>query len=97
MKLTDTQRKALRHLDGCVGNVATLSQFRKPTVDALATMGLVERFIPEATTYAAAARGRVPYYRLTAEGRKAVGRRKWDSVETRNPLPNEETEDEGDE
>jgi hypothetical protein len=49
-----------------------VGQIWNPTAVALARLGLIEMFVPDAETYAMAARGRVRYYRLTKAGKVAV-------------------------
>jgi hypothetical protein len=48
-----------------------LGTWNKRTVRALQRRGLIESFVPDATTLAMAERGRVHYYRLTAAGKAA--------------------------
>jgi hypothetical protein len=42
------------------------------TASSLMADGLIEMFVPDATTFSMAARGRVRYYRLTAAGEEAI-------------------------
>jgi hypothetical protein len=49
-----------------------LESFQIRTRRRLARCGLIEAFVPEATTLAMAERGRVRYYRLTEAGRAAA-------------------------
>jgi hypothetical protein len=54
-----------------LGQISTIMIHRR-TGGALVRLGFAEMFVPEANTYAMAARGRVRYYRLTTAGREAI-------------------------
>jgi hypothetical protein len=70
-RYSDTQLRALREI-GVLGR-SRLGQYKSSTKKRLCSRGLIEVFVPEATTLAMAERGRVRYYRLTAAGVEAVG------------------------
>jgi hypothetical protein len=53
------------------GEVAA-SSLNTRTARHLVSLGFAESFVPEATAYAMAARGRVRYYRLTKAGTEAI-------------------------
>jgi hypothetical protein len=50
----------------------SILQLHARTGSALVTKGFAEYFVPDATNYAMAARGRVRYYRLTKAGVEAI-------------------------
>jgi DNA-binding PadR family transcriptional regulator len=68
-KLSLTQYRLLTHLRDF--GKSTLLATRPTTVATLLRRGLIEGFVPEATTFTEAVRGRVRYYRLTDKGRRA--------------------------
>jgi hypothetical protein len=70
VKVTESQFKILSRIQE-KGRVAENTVNRR-TSSSLITLGFVEPFIPDATNYAMAARGRVRYYRLTLAGVAAV-------------------------
>ena len=51
---------------------AAVGSLNPATARSLHSLGLIEMFVPDATTYAMAARGRVRYYRLSAAGVEAI-------------------------
>jgi hypothetical protein len=65
--LTEAQNRAM-----CIlrNGPSALSRVHPATIKALATAGLIERYTPEARTFAEAKRGRVPGFRLTEQGQR---------------------------
>lgn len=70
IRITESQFRVLSWLQKQGKAANTTVNFR--TASSLMGMGLVEVFVPEATNYAMASRGRVRYYRLTAAGEEAI-------------------------
>jgi hypothetical protein len=70
IKVGEAQFKALVKIEEA-GQVSTKSIHAR-TGSSLVSLGFAEMFVPEARTYAMAARGRVRYYRLTTAGKEAV-------------------------
>jgi hypothetical protein len=68
--LTEAQNRAVSVLRN---GPSTLSAFHPATIKALIASGLIERYTPEARTFAEAKRGRVPGFRLTEKGRDTGG------------------------
>lgn len=66
---SDTQLEAIREV-ARLGR-SRLGMFKSSTIRRLVACGMVEAFVPEATTLAMAERGRVRYYRPTAAGKEA--------------------------
>lgn len=55
-----------------VGSNGAGGGIHQRTAKSLVSLGLIETFVPDAETYAMAARGRARYYRLTKVGTEAV-------------------------
>lgn len=66
LKLLEKERIIAGNLDGRGGGI------QRRTAKALISLGLIETFVPDATSYAMAVRGRARYYRLTAAGTEAT-------------------------
>lgn len=67
---SDAQILALMEVAGA--GQSRLSRYQIRTRRRLARCGLIELFMPEATTLTMAERGRVHYYRLTEAGKAAA-------------------------
>jgi hypothetical protein len=68
MKLTVAQKRVLGWLRN--HGAGALGTERRTTIKRLEDLGLIESFVPVATTWAGAARGRARYWRLTVAAEK---------------------------
>jgi hypothetical protein len=69
-RVSEAQFKALCRLQEEGRVVRNVINYQ--TAQSLVKLGLAESFVPDAETYAMAARGRVRYYRLTKAGFEAA-------------------------
>jgi hypothetical protein len=69
--VSEAQFLAMARIVEAGGQISVLRMHSR-TGGALVRLGFAEMFVPEANTYAMAARGRVRYYRLTAAGKEAI-------------------------
>jgi len=68
-RVSEAQFLALDKIGGA-GYISAL-RIHARTGGSLVRLGFAEQFVPEANSYAMAARGRIRYYRLTTAGREA--------------------------
>lgn len=81
-RLSATQAAVLASLTD--GSASCLSGVLPATIACLSAAGLIESFVPEPTSYAQAARGRVRHWRLTPDGERRAA---WVAAGNRGVTP----------